>query len=77
LFRAAGYGLISGAVAAAVLYGLSDYAQSEVTDLSLLHNQDQFLVLICIMLVLGILVAVVSTYFSIQKYLKMSLDQLY
>ena len=77
LFRAAGYGIISGIIAAVILYALSDYAQREVTELSEVHNQDQFLVLICIMLLLGIIVAVVSTYFSIQKYLRMSLDQLY
>ena len=77
LLRAAGYGLLSGIVSAGILYALSDYAKQKVSDLTLLHNPDQFLILLSVMLLLGILVAVVSTYFSIQKYLKMSLDQLY
>jgi cell division transport system permease protein len=77
LMRAAGYGLLSGGAAGLILYLLSDYAKKEITDLSLLHNQDQFLILLSILLVLGIVVAVSSTYFSIQKYLRMSLDQLY
>jgi cell division transport system permease protein len=77
LLRAAGYGLLSGIVAGIILYLLSDYARREVTDLSLLHNQEQFLLLLSVLLILGIMVAVSSTYFSIQKYLRMSLDQLY
>ena len=77
LFRAAGYGLLSGLVAGIILYALSDYAMKEVTDLALLHDGDQFMVLLSLLLILGIIVAVSSTYFSIQKYLRMSLDQLY
>jgi cell division transport system permease protein len=77
LLRAAGYGLLSGVVAGIILYVLSDYAKREITDLSLLHNQEQFLLLLSVLLIMGIIVAVSSTYFSIQKYLRMSLDQLY
>jgi cell division transport system permease protein len=77
LFRAAGYGLLSGLVAGIILYALSDYAMKEVNDLALLHNSDQFIILLSMLLILGIIVAVSSTYFSIQKYLRMSLDQLY
>jgi cell division transport system permease protein len=77
LLRAAGYGLISGIVASSILWLLSDYAQEKISDLILLHDKNQFLFLLGILLVLGIIVAVVSTYFSIRKYLKMSLDELY
>jgi cell division transport system permease protein len=77
LFRAAGYGLLSGLVAGIILYALSDYAMKEVSDLALLHDNDQFIILLSLLLILGIIVAVSSTYFSIQKYLRMSLDQLY
>jgi cell division transport system permease protein len=77
LLRAAGYGLLSGVVAGIILYLLSDYAKQEISDLSLLHDQEQFLMLLSLLLVLGIIVAVSSTYVSIQKYLRMSLDQLY
>jgi cell division transport system permease protein len=77
LLRAAGYGLLSGVVAGIILYLLSDYAKQEISDLSLLHDPEQFLILLSLLLVLGIIVAVSSTYVSIQKYLRMSLDQLY
>ncbi len=77
LYRAAGYGLLSGLLAAFALWGFSTYAQKQIPDLFLLHNQSQFLTLLMILAVLGIIVAIVSTFFAIQKYLRMSLDELY
>ena len=77
LLRASGYGLLAGLIAAALLWSLSNYAQSKIEDLSILHNQDQFLALVALLLISGIVVAVLSTFFSIRRYLKMSLDQLY
>ena len=77
LFRASGYGLLAGTLAAALLWTLSNYAQSKIEDLTILHNQNQFLGLVAVLLVSGIVVAVLSTFFSIRRYLKMSLDQLY
>jgi len=77
LARAAGYGLLSGLVASAIIWLLSDYAQQKVADLRILHDQEQFLMLVGILLVIGVLVAVLSTYFSIHKYLRMSLEELY
>jgi cell division transport system permease protein len=77
LFRAAGYGLMSGFIASALLWILSDYAQQRITDLRILHQQDDFITLLSFLLVAGIVLSVVSTLISIQKYLKMSLDELY
>jgi cell division transport system permease protein len=77
IVRAAGYGLLSGLLASAIMWLLSDYARTKITDLNLLHREDQFYALLGTLTVLGIVVAVVSTFFSIRKYLKMSLDQLY
>jgi cell division transport system permease protein len=77
LFRAAGYGLLSGVLASAIIWLVSDYAQREVTDLEVLHNQEQFLLLLGMLLIIGMLVAVLSTFFSIRKYLGMSLEELY
>jgi cell division transport system permease protein len=77
LVRASGYGLLAGMLAAALLWSLSNYAQRKIEDLSILHNQDQFLALVALLLISGIVVAVLSTFFSIRRYLKMSLDQLY
>jgi len=77
LMRAAGYGLLSGVVACGIMWLVSDYAQKKVSDLKVLHNQEQFMVLLAMLLLIGMLIAVVSTYFSIRKYLRMSLEELY
>ncbi len=77
LFRAISYGLLSSILASALLWGFSIYAQQKITDLTLLHNQEHFLALLMLLSVMGILVATVSTFFAIHKYLKMSLDELY
>lgn len=77
ILRAAGYGLLSGSLASLFMWILSDYARKKIADLNILHQQKYFLILIGILLLLGMIVAVFSTFFSIRKYLKMSLDQLY
>ncbi len=77
LIRAAGYGLLSGCIASSVIWLLSDYAQKSITDLKVLHHQEQFMLLLVVLLVMGIVMAVLSTFFSIRKYLKMSLEELY
>lgn len=77
LIRAAGYGLLSGVVASCVIWLLSDYAREKVADLKILHQQDQFMILVAILLLMGVLIAVMSTFFSIRKYLRMSLEELY
>jgi cell division transport system permease protein len=77
VLRAAGYGLLSGLIAAILVAVLSDYMRRNITDLNLLHDQNQFVFLLLSLLVMGMIVAVLSTIFSIRKYLRMSLDQLY
>ncbi|MBT1687303.1 cell division protein FtsX [Dawidia soli] len=77
LFRAAGYGLLAGALTSALLWMLSDYSQKKLPDIMLVHNQQHFLLLLALLLGTGMIVAVISTFFSIHRYLKMSLDELY
>ncbi len=77
LIRASGYGLLAGVISSLCLWSLTQYAQKNIEDLSILHNQNQFLTLLTVLLMLGIVVAVLSTLFSIRRYLRMSLDQLY
>jgi len=77
LFRALAYGFFAGLLASGGLLILINYANSKIEDLSLLMNIDNLIKLMGSMLVLGMLVAFISTYFSMRKYLKMSLDELY
>ncbi len=75
--RAVGYGILGGMIAGGALWLLADYALGKIPDLQLLHRTDRFLMLLGFLLVIGMTVAVTSTYFSIRKYLRMSLDELY
>lgn len=77
LLRAILYGLSGGILASAALYSLSRYGQRVVPEISLLHDQQKQLVLFGILAITGILLAFLSTFFAIRKYLNMSLDELY
>jgi cell division transport system permease protein len=69
--------LLAGVIAAVLLVGMTRYAQREIEDLSLLHNQTEFMALVLMLLVIGATITIISTFFSINRYLRMSLDQLY
>lgn len=71
------YGLIAALLASAAIAGLINYAHNEIEDLVLLMNKHHVLLLAGALLLLGMLVAAFSTFFSIGRYLKMSLDELY
>jgi cell division transport system permease protein len=77
LMRSVGYGVSGAFVASVLLWLLTDYAQKKITDLTLLHNQEQFFILLGILVIIGVVIAFFSTLFSIRKYLRMSLDELY
>lgn len=77
LIRAIVYGLLAGIIASSILTGLTQYAYTKMEMLSVLYNQEHFIIILGSLLALGAFIAVVSTYLSINKYLKMSLDELY
>lgn len=77
LMRAAGYGLLSGLIASVIMWALSDYAREKIPDLQMLHDTNRFMLLLALLLVIGVTMAVLSTFVAIRKYLRMSLDELY
>ncbi|MBX2962704.1 MAG: permease-like cell division protein FtsX [Cyclobacteriaceae bacterium] len=77
IWRAMVYGVVAGLLASLAIAALLNYANNHVEDLALLLNDDHLLILSGILLLLGVIVATGSTFFSIQRYLKMSLDELY
>lgn len=77
IMRAAGYGLLAALFASVSLWGLTKYANSKIEDLVLLQNNSQFLLLAGALAIVGIVVAALSTYASMRRYLRMSLDELY
>lgn len=70
-------GLISGVLAILGLLGIRYFAHSIFPEINILENTTLFYLLLAVILIIGILIAVFSTYRSVIKYLKLKLDDLY
>jgi cell division transport system permease protein len=67
-----------GGLLAMILLGLSMYLmQSKVPDIIDIADIDLYLQLFAMVTVIGIVIAWFSTFFAVQKYLKMKIDNLY
>ncbi|MFC6999340.1 cell division protein FtsX [Rufibacter roseus] len=77
LNRATLQGLISGILASALLLVLLQYAYFEMSELYLLRDEKQIMILLLALLVLGGALGFFSSLRSVRKYLRASLDDLY
>lgn len=77
LYRSIGHGALAGLLASAALLSLMNFANSRIPDLESLQEPDKIMILFMILLVLGMIIGFSSTYRAINKYLKLSLDELY
>jgi cell division transport system permease protein len=77
LMRSIGYGILSGIIASALIWALINYANQNIDDLAELQNEKRIFIMMGMLLLTGIFVALMSTFFSVRKYLNMSLDELY
>ncbi len=77
LRRAIIHGLISGIIASLVLYNILIYANQKIDGLDELQNDFELIIVFISISVLGGVIGFFSTYRSVKKYLKMSLDELY
>lgn len=77
VWRAAFQGLMAGVLAASLLYMLLLYTNNVIEELKALQTTNELLLLLALILLLGVLIASVSTYRAVRKYLNMSLDELY
>lgn len=77
LTRSFGYGALAGVFASALLLGLIEYAKSNVDGFNLLQNQQLLLLLFAGLVIFGAFLSLFSTLRSVNKYLNMSLDELY
>lgn len=77
IFRSIALGALSGLIASGLLYALIRYGNTRIEELQLLENRDRQLILLASLLGMGIFVAAVSTWRAVNKYLKLSLDDLY
>lgn len=77
LWRSIGHGLISGVIASIALFAISEYGYKRIDDLVLLKDVNQLFLLFGLLLFLGGFLGFISTLRSVNKYLKLSLDELY
>lgn len=77
LTRSFGFGALAGLVASGLLFALIEYAKQNIDGFNLLQNQELLLLLFAILTVLGAFLSLFSTLRSVNKYLNMSLDELY
>jgi cell division transport system permease protein len=77
LWRATLQGFISGIIAVALLSIILQYAYNQVGELVKLREVENIFVLFALILLLGIVLGLFSSYRAVNKYMKMSLDQLY
>jgi cell division transport system permease protein len=70
-------GLLSGVIACALLFGLLEVANANIPELRSLQDPAKLLILAAVLIVLGVLIAVLSTFQSVERYLRLSLDELY
>lgn len=77
IYRAGFHGLLAGILSSLLLIGLISFATQRIEDLKLIQNNNRLLLLLTALLILGMTVAIASTYRAVSKYLKLSLDELY
>lgn len=77
LSRASFHGFLAGVGACIFLYALMVYANNQVPELTALQDQEQIGLLFIFIIISGTIIGFFSTYYSVKKYLKMSLDDLY
>ncbi|GHT31434.1 cell division protein FtsX [Bacteroidia bacterium] len=70
-------GIIAAFLAMALITGLIYYIQGEIHDIISFDNVSNLLIIYGIILVLGILITQISAHFSVNKYLKMNVGDLY
>jgi cell division transport system permease protein len=71
------YGLLSGVIASLVLYNILIYANEKIDGLAELQNNFELIFVFISISVLGGVIGFFSTFRSVKRYLKMSLDELY
>jgi cell division transport system permease protein len=70
-------GAIGGLIAAAAVFVLILFAESQLTDLKSIRDNGMMMLLFLVLILVGIGITLFSTHRSVSKYLKMKLDDLY
>jgi cell division transport system permease protein len=77
IIRGAIQGLIGGILSACMLLGMQQVAVRNVEGLLALQEYDKIILLVAVVVLLGVLIGIISTFQSLSRYLRMTLDDLY
>jgi len=77
LVRAFLFGILAGILASAILFSLLEYTKGNIEGIAALQNTELMLLLFATLSVMGGLLSGFSTLRAVNKYLNMSLDELY
>ena len=77
MLQAVGIGALSGTIAMALLFGLFYALNNLMESIEITYTFQTFLILLGSLLMIGIVITYVSTWFALNKYLRMKLDDLY
>ena len=77
LVRAFLFGILAGILASAILFSLLEYTKGNIEGFAALQNTELMLLLFATLSVMGGLLSGFSTLRAVNKYLNMSLDELY
>lgn len=77
LLRSMLHGAISGLIAIGALIVVLLWAQRDLPELRNIQDLSSFIALFVLLLMVGILINVFSTYYVVNKYLRMRVDELY
>lgn len=77
LWQAIGMGVVSGIIAMALLFVLFYALNNLIDSIEISYDIQTFLMLLVSLLTLGIIITLISTWFALNKYLRMKLDDLY
>lgn len=77
LSRAFLFGMLAGGFASVILFALVKYTQASIDGFAMLQNQELLFLLFGVLVSVGGILSVLSTLRAVNKYLNMSLDELY
>jgi cell division transport system permease protein len=77
LVRALSFGMLAGGIASGILFALVQYTKANIEGFAMLENQTMLFALFLSLIVIGGILSVLSTLRSVNRYLNMSLDELY
>ncbi|MDF3078884.1 MAG: FtsX-like permease family protein [Sphingobacteriaceae bacterium] len=71
------HGLIGGLIAIILLLVTLYFAQQQVPEMVILRNWTEFIIVFVAVIIIGILISGLSTYFAVRKYLRLKIYDLY